>query len=754
MDFDDVSHIGQWMQLLLRQKAALEAASKRQGQRPKDRKSRSQLIHEFMLTFASTTTMTKKKDRHTIHQSWVAPPYPPSVASFGILKKCYLNELRLETHHRGFYVLLRVTTPPVTMTAIMTILEDERDDGVMFQLYQQEDEDHRHGEMIIEPQRVCIVKEPYFKIMNDGGYGIRVDHVSDVIWLSSDDERIPLGWRVRITEINKTAETLKEEGNLALKAGKLHGLKYSYTSALNVSSSSETSRVLELNRSFVSLKLGMFDKALEDVGALTVDEQPSEKGLYRAALALYGLERFQESHETLRVLISHYPKCDAAKNEIIRTSQRLEEQEQGFYNFRAMYQAAEETPPYLDNATFSGNVRIQASEGRGRGLFTTKDVTAGELLLCEKAIAYRSTNNSKTSLLMNTHTNRIILGTQAELIAASVQKLLRNPSLAMQLLSLYHGDYECVNETHVDGSPIIDTFLVDRIISLNAFGCPRTSLETHSAGSTPNLTHQPTSYYTCGIFIKASHINHSCYGNSRRSFIGDMQILRATCTIPAGSEILFCYAHPGDTDSYDKRQEKFQNWGFRCTCAICEQSKNTKKSVLNKRFALLEDLKAAFGSGITVNLPRMERTLKAIEKTYSAPASEVPRLALCDPCLLLTRIYTSMMQQNKVIETAWKLITSLGFIIKREDPQSLNSPFEIAQWGLVEDCLIQAWVHLWTAYAQVAPYLCDKAEEMAKIAYKVCIGEDDTFDEKYGQLAHRAIFEGMDLTEVFQSMAM
>ena len=54
-------------------------------------------------------------------------------------------------------------------------------------------------------------------------------------------------------------------------------------------------------------------------------------------------------------------------------------------------------------------------------------------------------------------------------------------------------------------------------------------------------------------------------------------------------------------------------------------------------------------------------------------------------------------------------------------------------------------MHLWTAYAQVAPDLCKKAEERAKITYKICIGDDDTFDEKYGKLAHQAIFEGIDL---------
>ena len=221
MDIDDVSHVGQWTQLLAKQKVVLLAASKRKGERPKDRKSRGKIVHEFMLRSASNSMMLRKKDLYMIHQSWVAAPYPPSVAPLRTLKKLYIEDLHLETHHRGFYSLLRVATPPVTMTAVMTVMEDEKDDGVVFQLYQQEDEDHRSGEETVQIQRVCIVKEPYFKVMNDGDYGLRVDHLSDVIWLSLDDERIPRGWRAPTSEFEKTAEALKEEGNLALKAGKL-----------------------------------------------------------------------------------------------------------------------------------------------------------------------------------------------------------------------------------------------------------------------------------------------------------------------------------------------------------------------------------------------------------------------------------------------------------------------------------------------------------------------------------------------------
>lgn len=102
------------------------------------------------------------------------------------------------------------------------------------------------------------------------------------------------------------------------------------------------SQILKLNRSLANIKLQHYDEALEDAGKLTANAQQSEKGFYRAALSLYELGRFQESHQALAPLISHYPHCHAEKKEIIRTKQRLREQEHGDYDFRAMYKAAED----------------------------------------------------------------------------------------------------------------------------------------------------------------------------------------------------------------------------------------------------------------------------------------------------------------------------------------------------------------------------------------------------------------------------
>jgi len=57
------------------------------------------------------------------------------------------------------------------------------------------------------------------RLMPFAEYGVRVDHVNDIIWLPTKDDRIPLRWRPKLSEI-KEAKVLKQEGNAAIKTGK------------------------------------------------------------------------------------------------------------------------------------------------------------------------------------------------------------------------------------------------------------------------------------------------------------------------------------------------------------------------------------------------------------------------------------------------------------------------------------------------------------------------------------------------------
>ena len=167
--------------------------------------------------------------------------------------------------------------------------------------------------------------------------------------------------------------------------------------------------------------------------------------------------------EKLLVLVRGNPGNTEAWTEIRRVKQRLREEETGTYQFDSMYRQAAATPPLVDCATYIGPVAVHDSAGRGKGLFTTRQVQAGELLLCEKAFAYcyagddSSTGRSNTTVLMNLSTDTMCVGGQANLITQVVQKIYHNPTSAEVFNDLHHGDYTPVKTCEVDGAPVVDT---------------------------------------------------------------------------------------------------------------------------------------------------------------------------------------------------------------------------------------------------------------------------------------------------------
>lgn len=104
-----------------------------------------------------------------------------------------------------------MVTPADTMTAVMAIVEDEDGSVLMLQLYNQEQElSNAHS---LTEGTVLVVKEPYVKVMADGDYGIRVDHLSDIWFVPEFDDLVPLSWRKRVTQCDENASSWKEKGS-------------------------------------------------------------------------------------------------------------------------------------------------------------------------------------------------------------------------------------------------------------------------------------------------------------------------------------------------------------------------------------------------------------------------------------------------------------------------------------------------------------------------------------------------------------
>lgn len=83
------------------------------------------------------------------------------------------------------------------MTGVMVIAEDEERNVILLVLYNHGNDLAVNG--YLAEGRVMIVKEPYLKVMSDGNYGIRVDHLSDIVFLPEYESLIPSTWRPRTT---------------------------------------------------------------------------------------------------------------------------------------------------------------------------------------------------------------------------------------------------------------------------------------------------------------------------------------------------------------------------------------------------------------------------------------------------------------------------------------------------------------------------------------------------------------------------
>lgn len=207
----DVS--SEFSDIISSQRKTLQEANLRQGQRPHDRKTRDETCTNFMMFFTSGG-ITQLKG--IVSSAFITPPYLPCSTPITELKPVAIKDLQLETHHRGTYLLLRSITSPHRITAIMAVMEDENGDAVLLQLYQQDDESNRSATDIVNVDTVLLVKEPYFKVMGDGEYGIRVDHLSDIIRLKRNDPRMPTKWQPQLIEIQFSAESLKTKGNRSM----------------------------------------------------------------------------------------------------------------------------------------------------------------------------------------------------------------------------------------------------------------------------------------------------------------------------------------------------------------------------------------------------------------------------------------------------------------------------------------------------------------------------------------------------------
>jgi tetratricopeptide (TPR) repeat protein len=185
------------------------------------------------------------------------------------------------------------------------------------------------------------------------------------------------------------------------------------------------------------------------------------KAYLTAGKACYSLRSFTESKTYLEKALKRNPSDMKARKELNRVLKRLDEQENGNYDFAKMIQEQEDNV-WLDHADFTSKVEVKTTSYAGRGLFTTKDTEAGELLLCEKAFClpdkYTGEEPSDTVLFNFNNGTRTQKAAQPVVFQQLVQQLYKSSQSDQEFYDLDSGSYVRTGEEGkiVDGVPVID----------------------------------------------------------------------------------------------------------------------------------------------------------------------------------------------------------------------------------------------------------------------------------------------------------
>ncbi|KAI6758424.1 hypothetical protein HG530_010664 [Fusarium avenaceum] len=573
------------------------------------------------LSFAAFGMSVTKKTKETMVAYRIGQPYSPCVIGIAELQPMELSDLRMETHHRGYFIHLRRVSPVAILEASSwTVVQgDSSNDVERLEVFLHRS---RHGGDILDMASELLVKEPYFTLNNQAEHTIRIDHPSDLIVTEISQD--PESWRKKeCLPCGETisAEICKKTGNNALlKKKNLAQAHFHYTKGLNLLAQRDGNKTLRKdlcrNRAHVNLQLHRFDEAKSDALSSVTNGQSDElrgldaKAYNRAGWAAYAQGMFLEARQFFERQAALQPGERYPRAYLLKIDARLREQTDGAYNMESVVSSLSKTGGRPDVANFNGPTEIKNSPGAGRGLFATRDIQPNEIIMCEKAfcVAWSFESETFSSLVCDTREKAALKVFPAGLHKAVVRKLLDNPSRIEQVLKLC-GDYKGTGNKlqQVDGDPIIDTFQIHDIVQWNAFGLgQQTEDEDISNAST-------------GLWIRASYINHSCVPNSKKDFIGDLVIFRATRRIAAGEEITHSY---DESSSYEVRKAAIRrSWNFECRCQLCVVEEAESKDA-GRRRAQVEAKVNEFAksnnpvgaSGIVVRRAKMLR--QALNETY------------------------------------------------------------------------------------------------------------------------------------------
>lgn len=532
------------------------------------------------------------------------------------------------------------------INSINFIFEDPEGCATMLSIYNyptafQSKADAMHP--IFSKGSVWAIREPTYKFSARGDNPmIRVDSPSDIVPIVFDDgllqDIIWSGGSIpRIPRPPASVDECRLKGSREFKAQNWLAAAICYTDGLKLD---ENSVIMRLNRSEAYIRLGWYNSALYDasraIEAGIEDSALLRKAIFRAAKSCYYIDEYECAIEYADRLPGD-KDCAEWKS---KAKSRLRERDSGQFDWCALYRESLQERSRPDIADYCGPVEVrEGDDGCIRGLFVTREVKLGELLvskanrarrikflislkLASKPIAsYYTEDNPRHKAevfkSLNLLTNEVTGRDRPAIIAAIAQKMWDDEQLAALVQSMYAGPEGPPPQTFVPAvskpssylkHPLkpevnIDILRIEGAASYNAFAVEKIGPARFKPSDADS------SEVGMALYGLASFCNHSCLPSARRTFFGDVIILRATRPIQQGEEITVEYI--GGSGPLSAR-DKLSRWKFRCTCLQCAADRADGTSACSLREQILKGWLSK-----EVSIDEAAKRLDQVRKTYS-----------------------------------------------------------------------------------------------------------------------------------------
>ncbi|TDL17565.1 hypothetical protein BD410DRAFT_729785, partial [Rickenella mellea] len=549
----------------------------------------------------------------------------PCSAPLSSLHRKFLKELKLSCDYREAVVILRTLVPPRRFgDALQTVVEDEQGTCIYLRLYGPVV--GAHIDHFLPEGSIVAVKAPWCQCNKNHGTAMVVQHLTDFVRLPQGGVLYPDKWNLSVPP------------------------SAPYTEALNIKPSGSLEIAIYSNRAQAHLATGAFEAAIVDETFVLSREPQHEKSLYRCAMGHYAMQNYAATIELLNSLIQAYPSNQTAQNDLQRATQRVKEQTTGAYDFSEMLKMLKVSRgpyPQIDVADYIGPMNQQAN-----GFSATRNVTAGELLMCTKAFEFSYANINNFTIFYDSKTCLAANAAPLRLSRKIAQKLVSNPSYVPSLRELRRPSLTMVadfSDELVDGRPVIDDYLIESILKPHTFTMPCVHGTEHN-------------YTGIGWSLKGSYIRHDCLGNCTRAVIGDVVFYRASRDIEIGAEILVPYVSAGMP--VDKRQERLRSYGIYCTCRLCQSQLAESKPEMDKHRCTLLGTAPSIDQ-ISENPVKAARELDELctllESTYVDPPTIHPRFSYTELLSSLSICCTMTGRRKKFLETLLRGLSAMGF---------------------------------------------------------------------------------------------